>query len=357
MLSVDVIAKLGVTLIALNDNFIQCTYLDNYNMKKILVTYNMFRIGYADLMERYDVTFPPEGVESFTYEEVLGMIDQYDAIQSMFNFPVDKQLLDAGTKLQVVSNYAAGFDNIDIKYATERGIQVTNTPDPVTEPTADQAMGLILDVSRRITELDRKLRQGRVKVGLLENLGHSLAGSTLGIIGMGRIGQALARRAIASGMKIVYYNRSRIAPQLEELYQAQYLPISELLHCSDVVSINTPHTAETHHLIGTEELKAMKSTAIIINTARGPILDEYALSNALKEGEIWGAGLDVFEFGHYPIPELLEMDNVVLNPHNGTQTIEVRNEMAYYVSRNIINFFEGIEPIARVNDINKTEGK
>ena len=165
--------------------------------KKVLVTYNMFRPGYSELIKKYDVTFPPEGKESFSYDEVLDVISEYDALQSMFNFPVDKQLIDAAPKLKIISNYAVGYDNIDISYATKKGIQVTNTPDPVTEPTADQAMGLILSVCRRISELDRRLRiPGAVKVELLGNLGLSLYGKTIGIIGMGRIGQALARRAL-----------------------------------------------------------------------------------------------------------------------------------------------------------------
>lgn len=318
--------------------------------RKVLVTYNMFRSGYAELSEKYDVTFPPEGTESFTYDEVLRVIPEYDALQSMFNFPVDKRLMDAGIKLKIISNYAVGYDNIDIPYATQKGIQVTNTPDPVTEPTADQAMGLLLAVSRRISELDRRLRAGVVKVGLLDNLGHSLHGSTIGIIGMGRIGQALARRATAAGMKVVYYNRRRIDDTIENKYGATYLPLEELLRVSDVVSVNAPHTAETHHLIGEREFSLMKPTSILINTARGPLVDEKALVAALQEKKIWGAGLDVFEFGDYPSEELLRMDNVVLNPHTGTQTFEVRNEMAAYVSRNIINFFEG-GPVAKVNHI------
>ncbi|WP_455497565.1 NAD(P)-dependent oxidoreductase [Coprobacter sp.] len=318
--------------------------------KKVLVTYNMFRSGYAELIEKYDVTFPPEGVESFTYDEVLRMIPEYDALQSMFNFPVDRRLMDAGINLKIISNYAVGYDNVDISYATQKGIQVTNTPDPVTEPTADQAMGLLLAVSRRISELDRRLRFGAVKVGLLDNLGHSLYGSTIGIIGMGRIGQALARRAVAAGMKVVYYNRHQVTREVEEKYGAKYLSLDELLCISDVVSINAPHTSETHHLIGERELSMMKSSSILINTARGPLVDEKALVEALRERKIWGAGLDVFEFGDYPSEELLKMDNVVLNPHTGTQTFEVRNEMAAYVSKNIIHFFEG-GPVAKVNRI------
>lgn len=163
--------------------------------KKVLVTYNMFREGYAELMSKYDVTIPEGDVETFSYEEVLEMIPNFDALLSMFNFPVDRRLIDtASSRLKIVSNYAVGYDNIDIPYCTEKGIQVTNTPDPVTEPTADQAFGLLLAVSRRISEVDRRMRiPGAVKVALLENLGHSLYGKTIGILGMGRIGQALAR--------------------------------------------------------------------------------------------------------------------------------------------------------------------
>lgn len=310
--------------------------------KRVLVTYNMFKQGYTDLMERYEVTFPPEGVETFTYEEVLGMIHEYDALQSMFNFKVDRQLMDAaGPRLKVVSNYAVGYDNIDVEYATAKGIQVTNTPDPVTEPTADQAMGLILAVTRRISEIDRRMRVGSVTIGLLENLGHSLYGGTIGIVGMGRIGQALARRAVAAGMNVQYYNRRPLAPEIEAAYGAKLVSLEELLASSDVVSINAPLSEETYHIIGAKEFKLMKPSAIFVNTARGALVDERALVDALNAGEIWGAGLDVFEFGDNPLEELLKMDNVVLVPHLGTQTFETRNEMAALVSRNIINFFEG----------------
>lgn len=318
--------------------------------KRVLVTYNMFREGYSELIERYDVTFPPDGVESFTYEEVISMISEYDALQSMFNFQVDRAIMEAGgDRLKIISNYAVGYDNVDIPAARELGIAVTNTPDPVTEPTADQAMALILGVARRVAELDRGLRRHGVTVALLNNLGHSLAGATLGVVGMGRIGQAVARRACASGMKIVYNNRCRLSEEIEAKYDAKYLSLEELLSVSDVVSINAPHTPQTHHLIGAEELRRMKRSAILVNTARGPLVDERALVEALREGEIWGAGLDVFEFGDYPLDELLEFENVLLTPHVGTQTIEVRHEMAAYVSRNIINFFEGSGRVARVD--------
>ena len=189
---------------------------------------------------------------------------------------------------------------------------------------------------------------GSVKVELLANLGHSLYGATLGIVGMGRIGRALARRARAAGMKIVYHNRHRLSPEVERQYEATYLPFDELLRTADVVSLNAPHNADTYHLIVAVALRKMKSTAILINTARGPLVDEQALAEALRTGVIWAAGLDVFEHGNYPIPELTCLDNVVMTPHTGTQTVEIRHEMAAHVSRNIIHFFEG-GPIDKVN--------
>lgn len=317
--------------------------------KKVLVTYNMFRSGYKALTEKYDVTFPPDGVDSFSYEEVYEMIAEYDVLQSMFNFPVDRKLMERGRpRLQLISNYAVGYDNIDIPAATDLGITVTNTPDPVIEPTADMAMGLLLAVARRIADACRRIRiPGAIKVGLLENLGYSLYGKTIGIIGMGRIGRALAKRALASGMNVIYHNRRRLDESIEKNYQARYVSLTELLQTADVVSLNAPHTAETTHLIGKAELEQMKPTAILINTARGALVDEPALAEALQTGTIWGAGLDVFE-KDYPIAELLACDNAVLTPHWGTQTYDVRIEMAEYVSRNIIHFFEG-GYIARVN--------
>lgn len=310
----------------------------------------MFRAGYAELIKKYDVTFPPEGKETFTYDEVFEMIPEYDVLQSMFNFPVDRKLMERGKpRLQLVSNYAVGFDNIDIPAATELGIFITNTPDPVTEPTADIAMGLMLAVARKIAYVDRHLRiKGSLRWGLMENLGYSLYGKTLGIIGMGRIGQALAKRAIACGMHIIYHNRHRLNPAIESLYAATYTSKSKLIQQADVISVNAPHYKETTHLIGREELNQMKPTAILINTARGPLVDELALAEALKEHKIYGAGLDVFEFGDIVSQEILACENAVVTPHLGTQTYDVRNEMAEFVSRNIINYFEG-GPVSRVN--------
>ena len=210
--------------------------------------------------------------------------------------------------------------------------------------------GLMLDVARRITECDRKLRREGLdmKVGVLENLGINVTGKTLGIIGMGRIGKALAKRANACGMEVLYHNRRQLYVEEETKLNVTYVSKEELLSQSDFVSLNAPYTPETYHIIGEAELKQMKPTAVLINTGRGPLVDEKALVRALKDGTIHGAGLDVFEFGDYPSPELLEMENVVLTPHIGTQTLETRIIMARTVCNNVIGFLEGDRPVSRV---------
>lgn len=315
---------------------------------KILVTYDMFREGFAELVEKYEVTFPKG--RDFTYEEVLEMIPEYDVLCSMFDFPVNKELMDRAAKLRLVANYAVGYNNIDVAYALEKGLTVANTPGPVTAPTADLALSLMLDTARRVTECDRKLRTlGKdMKVGVLENLGVAITGQTLGILGMGRIGKALAKRARACGMEVVYYNRRPLYVEEETKLGVTYVTKEELLAQSDFISLNAPYNAETFHIIGEAELQQMKPSAILINTARGPLVDEHALVKALQEGTIFGAGLDVFEFGDYPLPELLEMDNVVLTPHIGTQITATRIEMARAVCNNVIGFLEGDRPVSRV---------
>ena len=315
---------------------------------KILVTYDMFREGFTELESKYDVTFP-EG-RDFTYDEVYAMIPEYDVLCSMFDFPVNKELIDHAPNLKLIANYAVGYNNIDVAYALQKGLTVANTPDPVTAPTANLALGLMIDAARRVTECDRKLRTLRkaMKVGVLENLGVNITGKVLGIIGMGRIGKALAKRANACGMEVIYHNRRQLYIEEETRLNVTYVSKEELLERADFVSLNAPYTPETYHIIGAEELKRMKNSAILINTARGPLVDEAALVEALKSGEIRGAGLDVFEDGDYPMEELLEMDNVVLTPHIGTQTTETRILMALTVCNNVIGFLEGDRPVSRV---------
>lgn len=315
---------------------------------KILVTYDMFREGFTELESKYEVTFP-QG-RDFTYEEVYKMIPEYDVLCSMFDFPVNKELIDHAPKLKMIANYAVGYNNIDVAYAVGKGLTVANTPDPVTAPTANLALGLMIDVARRITECDRKLRMLRqdMKIGVLENLGMPITGQILGIIGMGRIGKALAKRANAMGMDVIYHNRHQLCIEDETKWNVTYVSKEELLAKGDFISLNVPYTSGTHHIIGEAELKQMKPSAILINTVRGPLVDEHALVKALREGTIYGAGLDVFEFGDYPLPELLEMDNVVMTPHIGTQTMRTRIIMARTVCNNVIGFLEGDRPVSRV---------
>ena len=317
-------------------------------MKKILVTFDMFREGFTELENKYEVTFP--NGRDFSYDEISEMIPQYDVLCSMFDFPVDKALIDRGVNLKLIANYAVGYNNIDVAYALSKGLTVANTPDPVTAPTANLALGLMLDTARRITECDRKLRTlGKaMKVGVLENLGVSITGQTLGIIGLGRIGKALCKRARACGMNVMYNNRRPLYIEEETKLGASFVSMEELLAQSDFVSLNVPYNQDTYHIIGEPELKQMKPSAILINTGRGPLVDEHALVKALQEGIIRGAGLDVFEFGDYPLPELLEMDNVVLTPHIGTQTMDARIAMARAVANNVIGFLEGDRAVSRV---------
>lgn len=317
-------------------------------MKKILVTYNLFRDAFAELEEKYEVTFPTE--KKFSYEEVLEMIPEYDGLCSLFNLPVDKELIDRAEKLQIIANYAVGYDNIDVAYALEKGITVANTPGPVTAPTANLALALILDTARRVTEFDRNLRlkgQG-YKIALGESLGTSIEGKTLGIFGMGRIGKALAKRATACDMKVIYHNRRQLDMNEETKLDAIYVSKEELLEQADFLSLNAPFTAETKHFINAETLQMMKPTAILINAARGGLVDEKALIEALNNGTIRAAGLDVFENNDRPSPELLTMNNVVITPHIGTQTLEARLAMGKNVCDNVIGFFEDDRPVSKV---------
>lgn len=293
---------------------------------------------------------PAPGVESFTYDEVLDVIGDCDALLSMWNFPVDKRLLDAAQKLKIVANFAVGFDNIDVTEATAHRVTVANTPDPVTAPTADIAVGLMIDVMRGITSFDKLQRKGNYVKGIMKNLGTSLSGKRLGILGLGRIGKAVAKRASAFGMEIVYNNRRRLPAIDEQEYSARYVSLDELFSTSDVVSLNAPLTPETYHIVDGARLAQMKPSAFLINTARGPLVDEKALVEALRSGTIAGAGLDVYEFNDAVTDELLALENTVLTPHIGTQTVDGRREMAQFAATNIVNYFFGGR-VARVNNI------
>ena len=268
-----------------------------------------------------------------------------EVLVSTFDYRVPRELIASMPNLRLIANFGAGYNNIDLEAGRERGIRVTNTPQPVIEPTAELAFALMIAVARRVSEFDHLIRTGAKQpaelFGVMRNLSPSLYGKTLGIIGMGRIGQALARRAAASGMKIIYPNRRRLEDErirgLEGV-QAEYVDFQTLLQDSDFVSLNLPYTPEVHHLIGKPELGMMKRSAYLINTARGAHVDEQALVEALQNGIIAGAALDVYEHEPAISPELLTLPNVVLSPHTGTGTWEGRIAMCENVCDNIIAF-------------------
>ena len=287
----------------------------------------------------FTTLLPAEGFARLEQHTLYAPLEEADVLVSTFDKPVTREMIMSSPHLQLVTNFGVGFNNIDLEACRERGIRVTNTPQPVIEPTAELAFALMHDVARRTAEFDRKLRQGKAEAfGVMNNLSHSLYGKTLGIIGMGRIGQALARRAVASGMSIIYHNRRPLSDEdIRRLgYEARYMSKEELLETADFVSLNLPYTPEVKHLIGERELKMMKNSAYLINTARGAHVNEEALVEALKGGVIAGAAMDVYEHEPQIHPELLELDNVVLSPHTGTGTWEGRIAMCENVCDNIL---------------------
>lgn len=309
---------------------------------KILFGYSFNREGFAHLEDQFELIYPTES--KFTNEEIIKLLPGVQVLVPNFSAKsyVGKEVIDAGVDLKIICNYGVGYDNIDVQYAASKGIAVTNTPTAVLEPTAELAFAHILATARMVGYFNTKLHNKEsVDWSLFGDLGLPVYGTTLGIFGMGRIGQAVARRAVASGMKIIYHNRKRLDESIEEKYNAKYVDFETLLAESDFLSLNAPSTADTKHVIGVDELKKMKRTAILINTARGALVDEKALIEALKAKEIAGAGLDVYENEPKISPELLEMYNVVLTPHIGTKTMAYRLDMQREVAKNIINFFAG----------------
>jgi len=287
----------------------------------------------------FTTSLPVEGFARLEQHTLYAPLSEAEVLVSTFDKPVTREMIMSAPQLQLVTNFGVGFNNIDLEACRERGIRVTNTPQPVIEPTAELAFALMHDVARRTAEFDRKLRQGKAEAfGVMNNLSHSLYGKTLGIIGMGRIGQALARRAVASGMRIVYHNRKPLSDEvMRQLgYKANYVTKEELLETADFVSLNLPYTPEVKHIINGKALRMMKPTAYLINTARGAHVDEEALVKALREGEIAGAAMDVYEHEPQITPALLELDNVVLSPHTGTGTWEGRIAMCENVCDNIL---------------------
>ena len=304
----------------------------------------------------FTTQLPKQGLTRLSAHSLYVPLSEADILVSTFDKPVTAEMIASAPDLKLIANFGAGYNNIDLEACKARGIRVTNTPQPVIEPTAELAFALMISVARRVSEFDRAIRVSGLGVSglgeldvhfdVMNNLSHSLYGKTLGIIGLGRIGRALARRAVASGMQIIYHNRHRLSEAIEAQYGARYVDFGSLLQDSDFVSLNLPYTPEVHHLIGKQELGMMKRSAYLINTARGAHVDEQALVEALKSGIIAGAAMDVYEHEPQISPELLTLPNVVLSPHTGTGTWEGRIAMCENVSDNIISFIDG-----RLNDM------
>ncbi|MEB3757315.1 MAG: D-glycerate dehydrogenase [Desulfurococcales archaeon] len=323
---------------------------------KVFVTREIPSKGLEMINEYYDVEVWDK-YQAPPYEVILEKAKQVDALVTLLTDKIDCNLIKTGAsnRLRIISQYAVGFDNIDIECATKNGVYVTNTPGVLTDATADLTWALILATARRIVEADRFVRTGewyRTGTGWhpMMMLGLEIHGATIGIIGMGRIGRAVAKRARGFDMRVLYYDKYRLPVEVERSLCATYVDLDTLLKESDVVSIHTPLTKETYHLIGEKELRKMKPTAILVNTSRGKVIDTLALAKALKEKWIAGAGLDVHE--EEPLPPdhpLTKLDNVVLAPHIGSATHKTRTKMATLVAENLIAFLKGEIPPTLVN--------
>lgn len=316
--------------------------------KKVLITRQLPGDAVEKLKEECDLLCDPPS-DQMPRNQLLELIPEADALICLLSEIIDREVISRAPKLKVISNYAVGYNNIDVAFATERKIYVTNTPDVLTEATADLAWALLLAAARRVVEGDEMVRQNRF-TGWAPDLllGLDVAYKTLGVVGLGRIGLAVARRAKGFGMRVLYWSKNR-KEQWEEQFGLEYQPLDTLLQTADFVSLNVALTPETHHLIGEKEFSLMKNTAILVNTARGPVVDEAALAAALREKKIWAAGLDVYENEPEVHPDLLKLDNVILAPHVGSGTIDTRAKMAEMVVSNVLMALKGQRPTNAIN--------
>jgi len=314
---------------------------------KIFITRNIPQPALDRLAEVFDISIHAND-KAIGRQQLMEAVKDMDALLCLLTDSIDKELLEAAPRLKCVSNLAVGFNNIDLEYANSRNIAVCNTPGVLTETTADLTWALLLACARRVVEADNYARSGRFEGWEpLLMLGVDVFSKTLGIIGMGRIGSAVARRAEGFGMKVLWFDPQVDPKTVSDKYERADL--RHLCSSSDFISIHVPLTPDTHHLVNSELLSLMRPTAVLINTARGPIVDEEALIKALRDKKIAAAGLDVFENEPEIPAELLELENAVLLPHIGSASIETRTKMALMAAENAIAVIQGTEPPARVN--------
>lgn len=313
---------------------------------RVAVTRRLPEAVETRMSELFDVVLR-EDDRKLSQDELVALMQGVDVLVPTVTDQINANMLArAGERLKLIANFGAGVDHIDVLSARQRGVLVSNTPGVVTEDTADMTLALILAVTRKIPEGLAEMQAGRWQGwSPTAHLGGRVGGRRLGILGMGRIGQAVARRANVFGMQVHYHNRKRLRPEIEDQLQATYWDsLDQMLARMDVISVNAPHTPSTFHLLNARRLKLLKPTAVVVNTSRGEVIDENALTRMLRAGEIAGAGLDVFEHGHEINPRLRELPNVVLLPHMGSATVEGRAEMGEKVLINIKTFADGHRP-------------
>jgi len=315
----------------------------------ILVTHPLF----PPVRELLDSQCSPEywkGTQPMPREELLNRVAEKEGLVCQLSDKINEELLERALKLRIAATVSVGYDNIDVPACTRHKVIATNTPRVLDDTTADLAWALLMAVARRLVEGDTTIRNGKwTGWEINQFMGSDVWGKTLGIIGFGRIGQELARRASGFKMRVIYNNRTRASEKAEKEFRATFVDRETLLRESDFISLHVPLTAETRHLIDGVALAKMKPTAFLINTARGPVVDEAALAGALAQKKIAGAGLDVFEREPQVLPALLTLSNVVLTPHIGSASVETRTNMGLRAARNVTAFFEGTRPPDALN--------
>ncbi|SVA14856.1 uncharacterized protein METZ01_LOCUS67710 [marine metagenome] len=312
-------------------------------MKPIVTVTNIFpQVALDKLSSECDLKI---NRTSLTKEELKQKVSGSDAVISYLTDRIDQDIIDRGTKLKIIANYGAGFNNIDVTYASERGIWVTNTPNVLHETTADLTWAMILGAARRIVSADRYTREGKFQGwGAKLFLGGDVYEKTLGIIGLGEIGRSVARRALGFNMRTLYHQRNRLPKEEEKKLNAEHVTFEQILRESDFLTLHVPLTEETEYMIGNDEIALMKKTAYLIHTARGKVIDDYALVAALREGRLAGAALDVYEDEPELTEGMRELDNLMILPHIGSASFETRDKMALLVADNILDALEGKTP-------------
>ena len=318
-------------------------------MKKVVVTREMFGET-IEYLEQHFTVVSNQTDRAIARDELISMLRDANGMQSYSTDRVDDELLAQCPGIKAVCNTAVGYNNIDVDACTQRGVMVTNTPGVLDDSVADYAIGLMIATCRRMSEGERYLRAGGWKSTYLkQTLGKDVHGATIGIFGFGRIGQAIARRAHGFDMNILYHTRKRVAPNVEQALGAQYVSKQDLLAQSDIVMLILPYTPETHHFIGARELAGMKPSTVLINMARGGIVDDAALIEALRAGAIWAAGLDVYENEPKLNPGFLELQNAVLSPHIASASESTRFAMAMTAAKNLVAALSGEQPPNLIN--------